>query len=49
MAIHPNSLLCRLLVNFDDYMISQFEDEDDFIIELEFDNQKGCFDLYIQY
>lgn len=30
-------------------MISRFEDEDDFTIELPFDNQKGCFDLYVRY
>lgn len=38
-----------LLVHFDDEMISQFQDEDDFLIDLQFDNQKGCFDLYIRY
>ena len=39
----------RLLVHFDDEMISQFQDEDDFLIDLQFDNQKGSFDLYIYY
>ena len=43
---HPFS---RLLVHFSAEMISRFEDEDDFIIELPFDNQKGCFDLYVRY
>lgn len=38
-----------LLVHFDDDMISRFQDEDDFIIDLTFDNQKGCFNLLIHY
>lgn len=38
-----------LLVHFDDDMISHFKEEDDFIIDLTFDNQKGCFNLLIQY
>ena len=38
-----------ILVHFDDAMISQFQNEDDFIISLIFDNQKGHFDLYIHY
>ena len=41
--------LSRLLVHLNAEMISRFEDEDDFIIELPFDNQKGCFDLYVRY
>ena len=44
-----SSPLSRLLVHFSAEMISRFEDEDDFIIELPFDNQKGCFDLYVRY
>lgn len=43
------SLLCRLLVHMSSEMISRFEDEDDFTVELPFDNQKGCFDLYVRY
>lgn len=39
----------RLIVRFDDELVTRFEDEDDFIIELEFDNQKGHFDMYIRY
>jgi len=39
----------RLLVYLDDQMIEQFQDEDDFIIDLQFDNQKGCFDLILHY
>ena len=39
----------RLIVRFDDDMVARFTDEDDFIIEIEFDNQKGHFDLYILY
>ena len=38
-----------LLVHFDDAMISQFQNEDDFIISLVFDNQKGHFDMYLHY
>jgi len=38
-----------LLVYLDDQMIEQFQDEDDFIIDLQFDNQKGCFDLIVHY
>lgn len=38
-----------LLVHFDDDMISRFQDEDDFIIDFTFDNQKGYFDLFIHY
>lgn len=38
-----------LLVHFDEDMISHFKDEDDFIINLTFDNQKGCFNLLIHY
>ena len=30
-------------------MAARFEDEDDFIIELQFNNHKGHFDLYIHY
>ena len=36
-------------MRFDDEMVTHFEDEDDFLIVLEFDNQKGCFNLFIQY
>ena len=38
-----------LLVYLDDQMIEQFQDEDDFITDLQFDNQKGCFDLIVHY
>ena len=38
-----------LIVRFDDGMAARLEDEDDFIIELQFNNHKGYFDLYIQY
>lgn len=41
--------LSSLIVRLDDEMVSHFEDEDDFLIVLDFDNQKGCFNLYIQY
>ena len=41
--------LIRLIVRFDDDMVARFTDEDDFIIEIEFDNQKGHFDLYVLY
>jgi len=30
-------------------MVEQFKDEDDFIIGVEFDNQKGYVDLYVHY
>lgn len=33
----------------DDRMIEQFVDEDDFIINLDFDNQLGHFELTLQY
>ena len=39
----------RLIVRFDDDMVARFNDEDDFIIEIEFDNQKGHFDLFVRY
>lgn len=38
-----------LIVHFDDELVSRFEDEDDFIIEIDFDNQRGHFDLYVRY
>ncbi len=38
-----------LVVLLDDSMIEQFQNEDDFIIDLAFDNQKGSFDLYLHY
>lgn len=38
-----------LLVHLDDDMISHFKEEDDFVIDLAFDNQKGCFNLLIHY
>ena len=38
-----------LIVRFDDDMVARFNDEDDFIIEIEFDNQKGHFDLFVRY
>ena len=38
-----------ILVNMDDRMIEQFVDEDDFIINLDFDNQLGHFELTLQY
>ena len=42
--------LCfSILVNMDDRMIEQFVDEDDFIINLDFDNQLGHFELTLQY
>ena len=34
-----------LLVHLDDDMIARFKDEDDFVIDLTFDNQKGFFNL----
>ena len=37
-----------LLVHVDDAMISQFQDEDDFIISM-IDNHTGSFDVYIHY
>ena len=51
IKFNNNSLppLSRLLVHFSAEMISRFEDEDDFVIELPFDNQKGCFDLCVRY
>eukprot|EP00118_Oscarella_pearsei_P016403 m.155984 g.155984 ORF g.155984 m.155984 type:complete len:565 (+) comp38684_c0_seq2:73-1767(+) len=36
-----------LLVNFDDQMVEQFGDEDDFIIKFEFDNHSGHVHLYV--
>ena len=33
----------------DDRMIEQFVDEDDFIINLDFDNQLGHFELTLKY
>jgi transcription factor CP2-like protein len=36
-----------LLVNFDNQMIEQFSDEDDFVIKFDFDNQTGHVHLYI--
>ena len=38
-----------LIVHFDDSMVELFQHEDDFVIDLAFDNQKGCFDLFLQY
>ncbi len=38
-----------LVVQMDDSMVEQFQSEDDFIIDLSFDNQKGSFDLYLHY
>ena len=38
-----------LVVQLDDSMVEQFQNEDDFVIELTFDNQKGSFDLYLHY
>eukprot|EP00731_Ephydatia_muelleri_P030770 Em0022g284a len=38
-----------LLVNLNDDMVAQFEDEDDFLIDLLFDNHKGHFNLCVQY
>lgn len=43
------SLSFSILVNMDDRMIEQFVDEDDFIINLDFDNQLGHFELTLQY
>lgn len=37
-----------LIVHVDDIMVSQFQNEDDFIISL-IDNQTGNFDVYIHY
>ena len=45
---HP-SLIFSLTVNFVDEMVEQFKDEDDFIISVDFDNQKGNVDLYVHY
>lgn len=42
-------LYFSILVNMDDRMIEQFVDEDDFIINLDFDNQLGHFELTLQY
>ncbi len=42
-------IIISLIVRIDDDMVARFTDEDDFIIEIEFDNQKGHFDLYILY
>lgn len=38
-----------LIVNLDDEMVEQFKDEDDFIISVDFDNQKGNVDLCVHY
>lgn len=38
-----------ILVNMDDRMIEQFVDEDDFLIQLDFDNQMGHFELTLSY
>ncbi|KAK3701725.1 hypothetical protein QZH41_018886 [Actinostola sp. cb2023] len=38
-----------ILVNMDDRMIELFVDEDDFIINLDFDNQLGHFELTLRY
>ncbi len=40
---------CRILVNMDDMMVEQFVDEDDFIIQVDFDNQLGHFELTFVY
>ena len=39
----------RILVNMDDMMVEQFVDEDDFIIQVNFDNQLGHFELTMHY
>ena len=38
-----------LIVNLVDEMVEQFKDEDDFIISVDFDNQKGNVDLCVHY
>lgn len=38
-----------ILVNMDDMMVEQFVDEDDFIIQVNFDNQLGHFELILHY
>ncbi len=39
----------RILVNMDDMMVEQFVDEDDFVIQVNFDNQLGHFELTFVY
>lgn len=39
----------RILVNMDDRMVQQFVNEDDFVIQMVFDNQLGHCDLYLHY
>ena len=39
----------RILVNMDDMMVEQFVDEDDFIIQVNFDNHQGHFELTFLY
>ena len=46
---HNTHTTQRLLVNLNDDMVAQFEDEDDFLIDLLFDNHKGHFNLCVQY
>lgn len=46
--LHVLSLF-SLTVNLVDEMVEQFKDEDDFIISVDFDNQKGNVDLYVHY
>ena len=48
MEYTEKTLKKGLLVHFDDAMISQFQDEDDFIISL-ITNHTGHFDVYIHY
>ena len=47
-GVYRKTLKKGLLVHFDDAMISQFQDEDDFIISL-ITNHTGHFDVYIHY
>ena len=50
LSLMMSIFLCfSILVNMDDRMIEQFVDEDDFIINLDFDNQLGHFELTLQY
>jgi len=48
---YDNIVSCcfRILVNMDDRMIELFVDEDDFLINLDFDNQLGHFELTLRY
>jgi len=49
VATYVGIFLHSLTVNIVDEMVEQFRDEDDFIVSVEFNNQKGYVDLYIHY